>query len=103
MSYPFDVHPLAEDELFAEIDYLERKREGYGALLADVAAQTLDSITETPERFPLVFPDSGRRRALLGKPFQKTYSIYFDFDQERVLIVSFFNNRRDPNTWQSRR
>jgi hypothetical protein len=34
MSYPYAFHPIAEEELFEAIDYLDDQREGYGALLA---------------------------------------------------------------------
>jgi hypothetical protein len=34
MSFPYDFHPEAEEELFKAIDYLDGQREGYGALLA---------------------------------------------------------------------
>lgn len=44
MSYPYEFHPEAEQELFKAIDYLDGKREGYGALLAEVAANILDQI-----------------------------------------------------------
>jgi hypothetical protein len=42
MSYPFDFHPKVEKELFEAIDYLDAQREGYGALLADEAANTIE-------------------------------------------------------------
>ncbi|MEZ4849727.1 MAG: hypothetical protein R3B93_14165 [Bacteroidia bacterium] len=102
MSFSYDFHPEAEEELFKAIDYLDEQREGYGALLAESAANLLDQITENPKRFPIASTNSQRRRAILPKPFHKTYSIYFDFDGERILIASFFNNRRDPGIWQER-
>lgn len=46
MPYPYDFHPLAEEELFDAIDYLDHQREGYGALLAEAAANTIDKIIE---------------------------------------------------------
>ncbi|MFK7926256.1 MAG: hypothetical protein AB8H47_30180 [Bacteroidia bacterium] len=102
MSYPYAFHPIAEKELFEAIDYLDDQREGYGALLAEAAANILDQIIEKPKRFPIASPNSPRRRAILPKPFNKTYSIYFDFDGETILIASFFNNSRDPKSWQNR-
>lgn len=102
MSYPYAFHPKAEKELFEAIDYLDNQRVGYGALLAEHAADIFDQITDYPERFPLILKDSNRRRALLAKPFDKAYSVYFDFDGESILIISFFNNRRDPGKWQER-
>ncbi|MEO1217604.1 MAG: hypothetical protein AAFY45_29015 [Bacteroidota bacterium] len=102
MSHPYEFHPEAEKELFNAIDYLDEKREGYGALLAEAAANILDQIIEKPKRFPIASPNSPRRRAILPKPFNKTYSIYFDFDGESILIVSFFNNSRAPGVWGER-
>ncbi|MEM7373777.1 MAG: hypothetical protein AAF587_34460 [Bacteroidota bacterium] len=103
MSYPYDFHPEAEEELFKAIDYLDGQREGYGVLLAEASANILDQIIEKPKRFPIADTNSQRRRAILPKPFNKTYSIYFDFDGERILIASFFNNYRDPGIWQERK
>lgn len=93
---------MAEEELFDAIDYLDSQREGYGALLAESAANTLDQISANPQKFPIVSPTSQRWRALLPKPFHRTYSIYFDFDGQRILIACFFNNRRNPSMWQDR-
>lgn len=102
MSYPYVFHPQAEEELFDAIDYLDNQRAGYGALLAERAADVFDQITDHPERFPIVLKDSKRRKALLAKPFDKSYSVYFDFDGASILFVSFFNNRRDPGAWRKR-
>ena len=103
MSFPYNFHPKAEEELFKAIDDLDSQREGYGTLLAEAAANILDQITEKPKRFPIASSNSQRRRAILPKPFHKTYSIYFDFDGESILITSFFHNRRDPGIWQERK
>ena len=102
MNYPYDFHPLAEEELFDAIDYLDGQREGYGAVLAEAAANLFDTITQYPERFPLISQRSARRKALLPKPFHKTYTVYFDFLDGVILIVSFFHNSRDPRIWQRR-
>jgi len=102
MGYSYTFHPKAEEELFDAIDYLDNQRAGYGALLAEVAADLFDQITEYPERFPIVQASAGRRRAMLTKPFDKSYSVYFDFDGTEILIVSFFNNRRNPSIWKER-
>ncbi|MEO1414815.1 MAG: hypothetical protein AAFW00_06020 [Bacteroidota bacterium] len=58
MTFSYDFHPLAEEELFDAIDYLDSQREGYGALLAESAASILDQITAHPEKFPIVSPAS---------------------------------------------
>ena len=102
MAFPYEFHPLAEKELFEAIESLDDQRQGYGALLAESAANTLDQIIDNPERFPVASIATLRRRALLPKPFHKTFTIYFDFDGESILIACFFNNRRDPKTWQER-
>ena len=102
MGYPYDFHPKAEEELFDAIDYLDNRREGYGALLAEAASNIIDKIIENPMQFPIPLSNSHRRRAILSEPFHKSYSIYFDFDGEKILIVSFFNNRKDPRAWKDR-
>ncbi len=102
MSFPYDFHPKAEKELFEAINFLEEQREGYGALLAEATANLLDQIINNPKQFPNTIQADQRRRAALFKPFHKTYSIYFDFNGSEVVIISFFNNRRDPSEWQDR-
>ncbi|MEZ4685101.1 MAG: type II toxin-antitoxin system RelE/ParE family toxin [Bacteroidia bacterium] len=102
MSYPFDFHPKVEKELFEAIGYLDAQREGYGALLADETANTIEQIANHPTLFPLISDSKTRRRALLGKPFHKSYSIYFEFDGNQILILCFFNNWKDPRAWQER-
>ena len=103
MSYPYDFHPEAEAELFEAIDFLDSRREGYGAVLAEAAANILEQIIEKPRQFPIADSSSQRRRAILPKPFNQTYSIYYDFDGQRILVASFFNNYRDPGVWQERK
>lgn len=102
MGFTYHFHPEAEKELFDAIDYLDEQREGYGAILAEAAAQVLDQIIAHPQRFPLVLPSSNRRRALLPKPFHRSFAIYFDFEGTDILIISFFNTRRNPGVWQGR-
>jgi len=50
MAYSYGFHPLAEEELFDAIDYLDSQREGYGALLAESAANTSLFLWPYPQR-----------------------------------------------------
>ncbi len=102
MAYPFTLHPLARREALLEIDFLEEQRTGYGNLFNEVLDQTLGLLLKHPTRYPKVSQDSTWRKMLMGKPFHKSHSIYFEFDGEIIRIISIFNNRRDPSIWINR-
>ncbi|MEM7510817.1 MAG: type II toxin-antitoxin system RelE/ParE family toxin [Bacteroidota bacterium] len=102
MPYPYDFHPLAEEELFEIIDYLDGVRSGYGSLFAELISDEIELIISHPGRYPSVNELGTIRKAILPKPFHKAYSIYFEFQDDKILFISIFNNSRNPDEWQNR-
>ena len=88
----------------------EAKAEFYGAeqWYAEVSGQlskrfvqavedTVQLIAESPLRFPVVH--RGRRRALV-KRFP--YSLFYQVEPDRILLIACFHGKRNPRRWQKR-
>ena len=103
MKYLFTIHPEARQEVLDTIKYLKQHRTGYGNLFNLRVDDAIDKILTHPSRYPEIHKGSRRHRILLGKPFHKTHSIYYDFDGNFVRIISVFNNSRSETLWQERK
>lgn len=102
MAFPFTIHPEARKEALHEISWLENSRENLGKKFNEVLDQTISRILENPNQFPLVLQNPDRRKALFSKPFHKSHCIYFEMEDENIRIISVFNNKRNPSSWQER-
>jgi plasmid stabilization system protein ParE len=102
VKYPFDFFEAALADAEDAIASLDEQRPGYGRKFYDALYQIIQSICEKPKSFPKTQIRPDLRKALLPKPFQKTYSVVYLFDGETVYIVSVFHNSRDPRVWQNR-
>ena len=102
MKYLFTIHPEARQEVLDAIAYLAEQREGYGDVFNLCVDEAISKILEHPTRYQAVNRQQGRYRVLLGKPFHRSYSIYYDFDGEMVRIISVFQHRRNEKIWRER-
>ena len=102
MKYFFTIHPEAREEVLKAIKYYEKGRKGYGGLFNLRVDEAIEQIISHPTRYQEVQKGKGRYRILLGKPFNKSYCIYYDFDGEMINIISVFNNSRNEKIWQER-
>src|SRR5215217_2198625 len=59
--------------------------------------QVLDRIAEAPARFPVV-----ERSVRIARLNVFPYTVYFDFKENRVAILSVLHQRRHPDTWKRR-
>ena len=103
MNRLFTIHPKARQEVLDAITYLETQKEGYGDLFNLRVDEAISRILEHPTRYQEVSKGRGRYRLALGKPFHKSYSIYYDYDGEIVRIIAVFHHRRDGSIWQERK
>ena len=102
MTYSFDFLEEALLEAEEAIEYYNEVRNGYGRLFYDKLFQKINAICNAPERYQKVIGRPELRKAAMNKPFAKSYTIYFYFNGEGVVIVSVFHNRRNPDTWKKR-
>lgn len=102
MTYQFVFHPAVRGEIIDTMTYLGEQREGYDMLFNLRVDEAITQIIANPTRWSKMDGFPRRYRKLLTKPFNKSYSIYYDFDGEIIEILSVFNNRRDDTIWKER-
>ena len=94
---PIRYHSAAEDELLAEIGYLELRAPGLGRRFYVEVRRAEDLITQFPKSAPEITP--GIRKLVLRKfPFSILYSIEGDC----LLILAVAHHRRRPGYWVGR-
>ena len=97
MSVPIVLRAVAEEEAEDAVRWYDRKRFGLGADFLAELQQTLDEITQQPDRFPIVREDT-REAALTRFP----YCVYYRSRPGRVVVTAVFHTSRNPSVWQSR-
>jgi plasmid stabilization system protein ParE len=94
---PVSYHQAAEDELLAEIGYLELRVPGLGRRFHAEVRRSEDRLAKFPQSAPEVAP--GIRKYPLRKfPFSILYSI----EKDGLLILAVAHQRRRPRYWVGR-
>jgi plasmid stabilization system protein ParE len=94
---PIRYHPAAEDELLAEIGYLELRVAGLGRRFYAEVRKAEDLITEFPKSAPEIAPGI-RKHLLRNFPF----SIFYSIEENGLLILAVAHHRRRPRYWMDR-
>ena len=97
MSFPVVWLPEAEAELKHARAWYDSIRPELGDRFAMAVEETVDAIAEHPLQFPVVH--RGRRRAGVRR---FPYGIFFEFQQNRVLVLACFHAKRNPKRWEAR-
>jgi plasmid stabilization system protein ParE len=97
MSLPLVIRPAAQAELDAAAAWYEGQQPGLGAALVAAVQQVFDTITTTPQRYPIVHADV-RETVVPRFP----YCVYYRERAGRVVVIAVFHTSRDPSVWQSR-
>jgi toxin ParE1/3/4 len=95
---PLEFGARAVAEAKAAAQWYERERVDLrDDFLAEVE-QTLERISESPLRYPVLEGDT--RRALLDR---FPYAIFFRLKKESIRVIAVFHSARDPKRWRRRR
>lgn len=97
MKRPVVWLPEAVAELKEAWEWYEKVRPHLGDRLEQAVTATVDAITNNPLQFPAVHRE--RRRAGVR---HFPYGLFFEIQQDRIVIIACFHARRDPKRWQSR-
>jgi plasmid stabilization system protein ParE len=89
--------PEAEAELKAAHAWYADIRPQLGHRFALAVDATIEAITENPLRFPVVH--RGRRRAGVRR---FPYGLFFEVQEQRIVIIACFHGKRNPRRWQIR-
>ena len=90
-KYSLEFLPAAQQELVQATNWYEKQRHGLGSRFMVAVEATLEAIKRTPMLFTVV--DNNVRRARI-KRFP--YGIFFEFNEERIVIAAIYHARRDP-------
>lgn len=92
-----EFHPEALAEYEAAVMFYEGERDGLGDRFAAAVGGALDSVRESPSRWP-VLEASVRRRLTRVFPYAVLYSIEADC----ILVVAIMHCHREPGYWRER-
>ena len=94
--YPH-VNPEAEEDLTAAaLWYADQDpSRDLGFELMEEFAETVQQVCENPALFP-VYDGPVRRVTLRRFP----YSVYYEVEPERVVILGFVHMKREPESWR---
>ncbi len=97
MSRRLIVRPKAEEEMADAFDWYEDLVPGLGSDFLLCVDAIFSAILRAPQQYPRVYKMA--RRALTRRfPFQ----VIFVEDDERVVVLSVFHAKRDPEQWRDR-
>jgi plasmid stabilization system protein ParE len=89
--------PEADAELKEARAWYDNLRPELGDRFALAVEETVDAVAEHPLQFPVVY--RGRRRAGVRR---FPYGIFFEVQEQRIVIIACFHGRRNPKGWQVR-
>ena len=97
MNYTLRYTPEARDELQEGYDYYSSKSERVGDDFLDKIEATIAHIERSPTLSPIVAHDI--RKAVVQK---FPYIILYHIVNERIIILSIFHTKQDPQKWMKR-
>lgn len=97
MTLEVRIRPEAEQDLTEAAIWYEEQSPGLGTQFLDEVLTACQTITEMPRLHPDVHRSI--RRALMHRfPF----GIYYQVDNEGIIIVAVMHGSRHPRRWKSR-
>jgi hypothetical protein len=97
VSYSLFVHPLARLDLLDAVIGYEEQRAGLGLEMSDLVDAAMGRAAENPLAFAII---DGRVRRVLCRRFP--YAVFFQVDEDRLVVLAVTHVRRDPIAWRSR-
>jgi plasmid stabilization system protein ParE len=89
--------PEANEDLLEARAWYDNIRPELGERFALAVEATVEVLAEHPLQFPVVYRN--RRRAGVRR---FPYGLFFDVQDNRIVVIACFHGRRDPRRWQSR-
>ncbi len=97
MSLPVVLRRRAKTEFDAAIAWYESRQPGLGGEFVAAVEATFTRIPAAPEMYARIYRDA-RKAAVRRFP----YPIYYRIRGGRVIVLSVFHEKRNPNIWKSR-
>lgn len=97
MSLKVYLRPEAEADIEDAATWYDRQRKGLGQEFLDDVLVALDTISENPNIYPVVYRQS--RRAVVRRfPF----GIFYRVDEGLVVVLAVMHGSRHPRRWKKR-
>jgi len=97
MTLPVVYRRAASAEFSDAVAYYEEQRPHLGVEFVEEVEHCIGHVAGDPLRFPIVHTDI-RRVAIRRFP----YSLYYRVEARRIVVLSVFHGRRNPNAWKGR-
>jgi plasmid stabilization system protein ParE len=97
VTQPVVWTPEANEDLLDARAWYDNIRPELGERFAKAVEATVEAIAEHPLQVPVVYRN--RRRAGVRR---FPYSLYFELQERRIVVIACFHGRRNPRRWQSR-
>jgi plasmid stabilization system protein ParE len=97
VTLPVFWTPEANQDLLEARTWYDNVRSELGERFALAVETTVEAIAEHPLQFPVTY-QSRRRAGVRRFP----YGIFFEVQQNRIVVIACFHGRRNPKRWQSR-
>lgn len=97
MTLPVVWTPEANEDLLEARAWYDNVGADLGDRFALAIEDTIEAIAQHPLQFPVVY----RKRRRAGV-WRFPYSIFFELQEQRIVVIACFHGRRNPRRWQSR-
>lgn len=97
MSRRLIIRPEAEAEMAEAFDWYEQRLSGLGSEFLLCVDAVFNAILREPQRWPRIHRVV--RRALTRR---FPYEVFFVEDEDRIVVLSVFNAKRNPKNWKKR-
>jgi plasmid stabilization system protein ParE len=97
VTLPVVWTPEANEDLLDARAWYDNIRPELGDRFALAVEATVARLAEHPRQFPVVYRN--RRRAGVRR---FPYSVFFELQENRIVVIACFHGRRNPRRWQSR-
>lgn len=97
MTVPVVWIPEAIEDLLEARAWYDNIRPQLGERFALAVEWAIEAIAEHPLQFPVVY--RSRRRAGVRR---FPYGLFFEVQEQRIVVIACFHGRRNPRRWRSR-
>ena len=97
MKYTLKVLSCAEQDITNAVFWYENKLKGLGLQCILSLDAAIQSIRRNPKLYPEVYKNF--RRALIQR---FPYSIIYFIENDSIIIIAVYHEKRDPQDWKMR-
>ena len=97
MANKIIITPEAETDIVEAFDWYQYHRAGLGEEFLNCVEACIETILRTPKMYSMVY-EKYRRGLVRRFP----YAIFYEYDNDMVIIYGVFHTSRDSSKWRKR-